>query len=52
MQLKPWKIEDEIHTKEELLEYLKAGLEENDFGFAILSCRDFLDIARKKGWLK
>lgn len=52
MKLKPWSIEDQIKTKEELVEYLKAGLEENNFKFAILSCKDFLDIAKKKGWLK
>jgi len=52
MQIKPWNIADEIKTKDDLLEYLKAGLEENDFKFAAISCRDFLDIAKKKKWIK
>lgn len=50
MELKPWNIEDQIKTKEELVEYLKAGLEEGDFHFALIACRDFLEIAEKKGW--
>lgn len=52
MKLKPWNLEDEIKTKEELVEYLKAGLEQNDFGFIAISCRDFLEIGKKKGWIK
>lgn len=52
MQLKPWNIEDQIKTKEELVEYLKAGLEQNDFGFIAISCHDFLEIGKKKGWIK
>ena len=51
MELKPWNIEDQIKTKEELVEYLKAGLEQNDFGFIAISCRDFLEIRKKKGWI-
>ena len=45
MELKPWNIEDQIKTKEELVEYLKVGLEEGDFHFALIACRDFLEIA-------
>lgn len=52
MKLKPWNIADEIKTKDDLLAYLKAGLEENDFKFALISCKDFLDIAKQKGWDK
>lgn len=50
MKLKPWKLEDQIKTKLDLMEYLKAGLEEGNFHFALIACRDFLEIAEKKGW--
>ena len=50
MKLKPWKLEDQIKTKLDLMEYLKAGLEEGNFHFALIVCRDFLEIAEKKGW--
>ena len=52
MKLKPWKLEDEIKTKLDLMEYLKAGLEQNDFDFMYVSCKDFVEIARKKNWVK
>lgn len=50
MKLKPWKLEDEIKTKLDLMEYLKASLEECDFRFALIACRDFLEISERKGW--
>lgn len=52
MKPKEWNLEDEIKTKLDLMEYLKAGLEEGNFHFALIVCRDFLEIAEKKGWLK
>lgn len=50
MKLKPWKLEDEIETKLDLMEYLKAALEEGDFYFTLIACEDFIKITKKKGW--
>ena len=52
MELKEWKLEDEIKTKEDLVNYLESALEEKDFAYLLIACKDFLDIANKKGWLK
>lgn len=50
MKLKPWKLEDEIKTKEDLINYLESALEEKDFAYLLIACRDFLEMAEKKGW--
>lgn len=63
-KLKEWKLEDEIKTKDDLIEYIsqvlgmttdymtKTVISDADFRFIAVGCRDFLDIAKKKGWLK
>lgn len=50
MELKPWNIEDQIKTKEDLINYLESALEEKDFAYLLIACRDFLGISEKKGW--
>lgn len=50
--VKEWNLEDEIQTKEELLGYLEGAVEEGDWSFVLIACRDVLEIARKKGWTK
>lgn len=63
-ELKEWKLEDDIKTKYDLIEYIgevvatitdcgtKPTISDADFRFVAIGCRDFLDIAKKKGWLK
>ena len=50
MKLKEWKLEDSIKTKADLMEYLKAAIEEDNFSFTLIACKDFLDIAKKRKW--
>lgn len=63
-ELKEWKLEDQIKTKDDLIEYIsqvlvmitdcvnKPVISDADFRFIAIGCQDFLDIAKKKGWLK
>lgn len=51
MKLTEWKLEEQIRSKEELAGYLEGAVEEGDFNFILIACRDVLDIARKKGWM-
>lgn len=52
MTVTEWKLEDQIQTKEELTGYLSAAIEEADFDFMLIACREVLEIAKKKGWIK
>lgn len=47
-----WKLEDYIKTKEDLVNYLESALEEKDFAYLLIACKDALEIAKKKGWTK
>lgn len=52
-----WNLEDDIKTKEDLLEYFLAGVEavgrtEPDFQWMLILCKDVLKIAKKNGWKK
>lgn len=54
---KLWNLEDDIKTKEDLLEYFLAGVEavsstEPDFQWMLILCDDVLRIARQKGFVK
>ena len=48
----PWKIEDYLKTKDDVVNYLQAALEENDFEYLCIACKDVVEVANKKGWLK
>jgi len=57
MKVTPWNIMDYIHTKNDLLNLVWAGIEgmgdpmtEKDFEYLLFLCQDVLDIAKKKGW--
>ena len=50
MKLTEWKLEDHIKTKEDLVNYLESALEEKDFAYLLIACKDFLDIAKKNKW--
>ena len=48
--MKEWNLEDNIKTKDDLFEYMLAAIEENDFEFFIIACRDVLKISKEKGF--
>lgn len=50
MKTTEWKLEDNIKTKDDLFEYMRAAIEENDFEFFIIACRDVLKISKEKGF--
>lgn len=52
MKLIEWKLENEIQTKEELMGYMEAASEEGDWDFFLIACREVLEIAKKKGWMR
>lgn len=52
MQVTEWKLEDQIRTQDELVGYLAAAVEDGDFRFILIACRDVIEIAKKKGWNK
>ena len=45
-----WKLDDDIKTKDDLFEYMRVAIEENDFEFFIIACRDVLKISKEKGF--
>ena len=47
-----WKLEDYIKTKGDLVNYLETALEEKDFAYLLIACKDVIKIAKKKGWGK
>lgn len=54
---KLWNLEDDIKTKEDLVEYFLAGTvsvdsREPDFQWMLILCKDVLKIAKKNGWKK
>lgn len=52
MKLSEWKLEDQIQSREELIDYMWAAIEEADFEFMLIACREVLEIAKKKGWMR
>lgn len=50
MKLKEWKLEDQINSQVDLVDYLFAAMKEYDFKFLLIACKDVLNIAKKKGW--
>lgn len=51
MQITEWKLEDEIHTPDDLVEFMLAAIEENNMAFFYIACKDVIRIAKLKGWL-
>ena len=58
-KLTEWKLEDEIKTRDDLLNLIWAAVDDMkepitdvDFEYLLYLCRDVLDIAKKKGWAK
>lgn len=57
IKAKEWRLEDEIKTKDDLLNLVWAAIDDmkepitdKDFEYLLYLCRDILDIAKKKGW--
>ena len=52
-----WVLEKEIKTKKDLVEYVRAAIEDipenftpKDFEWLLIVCKETLEIAEKKGW--
>lgn len=52
MKPTPWQLSDYIRTKEDLINYLQAAIEENDIEYLCIACKDVIEIVKKKGWIK
>ena len=56
-KLTEWRLDEELKTRDDLVEFMKAAVEDIetpvsdlDFEYLLYLCQDVLNIAKKKGW--